>query len=285
MCNAIGGNISRLFADDTGLFTHGKNIDELINASKEKYRLLFKWCLDNRLTINYSKTCFIVFHTRNKKIPHNLKEIKIDDVTITRVKETKYLGLHYDEHLTWNEHVTYLCQKLVKFFGIFKKIRQCITLKIARQLYFSFIYSRINYGLQIYGSCSKALMSKIQTLSNRLLKFLLKLDIRTPTIVLHKKLNVLKITDNFEVNMLNFVRDCLYGDCPDLFKNYFVFSNHGHSVRIPKLYVHPHRTVFASLSVKIKGAQLWNNLPMHIKAKSNLKSFKKIVRCYYSSRY
>ena len=68
ICNAVGDNISRLFADDTGLFTHDKNLDSLINVSKEKYKILFDWCLDNRLTINYSKTSFIIFRTRIKEL-------------------------------------------------------------------------------------------------------------------------------------------------------------------------------------------------------------------------
>ena len=42
LCHAVGNNIARLFADDTGLFTHGKKLDELIIDSVVMYKRLFK---------------------------------------------------------------------------------------------------------------------------------------------------------------------------------------------------------------------------------------------------
>ena len=128
LSNAVGENIARLFADDTGLFTHGKNLKTLIDESKIIYRRLFKLCLCNRLTINFSKTCIIVFCTKNKRVPNDLKDIKIDEITIHRAEGIKYLGLYMDEHLTWNQHIKLLCRSLVTYFGIIKKLRDIAIL-------------------------------------------------------------------------------------------------------------------------------------------------------------
>lgn len=280
----IDSNI-RLFADDTSLFTSGPHLDSLISESVIKYKNIFQWCIDNRLTINYSKTCFLLFHARNKRMPFDLNEIKVGDVTISRAKETKYLGLQFDENLSWKSHVTNVCHNLVKYFGIFKKLRDYISVKLAKQIYHALIFSRINYGIQVYGSCSVTLLSKIQVLSNRLLKFLLKLDINTSTSTLHKKLNILTVKDNYELNVLSFVRNCLQGECPNLFKNYFVYNLHRYSVRTPKLQIKPHRTTFASKSVSIMGAVLWNNLEEQFKSKAVLKSFRSILKSMFISRY
>ena len=287
LSRAVGDNISRLFADDTGVFTHGRNINVLRNDSVTKYRLLFKWCLENRLTINYSKTCFIVFHPINKPMPADLKDIKVDNITISRVEVTKYLGLHLDEKLNWKHHVTQLCQGLTKFFGIFKKIRESLTSKLAKQLYYAFIYSRIHYGIQIYGSCAATTLSKIQRLSNGLLKFLLRYDRRTSTTTLHKDLKILKVDDIYEVNILTFVGNCLNGKCPKIFENYYNYQHQQHSLRDsrPKLTVPRHRTEYAFDSVRIKGAVLWNSLSTEIKSKATLKSFRKILKSHYIGRY
>ena len=188
LSHAVGNDITRLFADDTGLFTHGKNLNVLINESIVIYKRMFKWCLCNRFTINFTKTCFVIFRAKNKKVPSDLNHIIIDDVTIQRVNVTKYLGLYMDEYLTWSHHITHLNKNLSKYFGIFKRLRESISKKIARQLYYAFIYSRIDYGIQIYGFCSETLLDKIQTLSNKLLKFLLRLHPRTPTDRLHADL-------------------------------------------------------------------------------------------------
>ena len=130
---AVDKDNTRLFADDTGLFIHDKNLNVLIENSKRLIKKLFKWCLCNKLTINSDKTCFVLFHTKNKPVPFNLGEIQIDDIVIKRVNHTKYLGMLIDENLNWHEHVNFLCKSLVKYFGIFNKIKNFVTAKTARQ--------------------------------------------------------------------------------------------------------------------------------------------------------
>ena len=61
----------------------------------------------------------------------------------------------------------------LKFFGIFNHVKHFVSKRIARQLYFSFIYSRINYGIEVYGSCADEHFSKLQVMQNKLLKLLL----------------------------------------------------------------------------------------------------------------
>ena len=48
----------------------------------------------------------------------NLKEIVTDEISIERVTNIKYLGVLIDEKLNWNLHVNFVCDSLVKFFGI-----------------------------------------------------------------------------------------------------------------------------------------------------------------------
>ena len=89
---------------------------------------------------------------------------------IGRVKTVHYLGLAIDENLYWNAHVDFVCASMVKYFGIFNHIKSFITPRIARQLYFAFINSRISYGIKVYGHCADEYLSKLQTLQNKLLK-------------------------------------------------------------------------------------------------------------------
>ena len=83
------------------------------------------------------------------------------------VKSFKYLGF---ETLNWSEHLNELCKSIIEYFGIFNHIKYKITPVVVRQLYFTFIYSRINYEIQLYGRCSVSNMNKVQVLQNKLLK-------------------------------------------------------------------------------------------------------------------
>ena len=281
----LNQSLVRLFADDTGLHLYDTDLHNLISKAKGDIKSLFKWCAHNNLTINYSKTCFIIFHTGNKKIPAVLDDIQINDISIKRVKSAKYLGIIFDEKLNWSDHVSHVCKSLLKYFGIFNQIKFNINKTISRQLYFSFIYSRISYGLEIYGNCSSYLLKRIQTIQNKLLKIITLQHYRTPTNELHKSLNILKVKDIQTVNIICFVNKCLLKNYPAHFHNYYTNRTSVYPLRNLGLTVKEFSTTVGSLSIQILGANLWNDLPIEIKSKSKQMNFRKIVAKYMISKY
>ena len=88
--------------------------------------------------------------------------------------------------------VNVVCDSLVKFFGIFNHIKHKVTQRVVWLLFYGFIYSKIAYGLEVYGYTSVSKISKFQTMQDKSLKLILKLDFRTRTNTVHKMLNILK---------------------------------------------------------------------------------------------
>ena len=84
----------------------------------------------------------------------NLREIETEAMNIKRVDVVTYLGVTFDEKLTWNAHAENVCNSLLEFFGIFKQMRHKVTNNTVRQLYHAFIYSKIIYGIEVYGNIS-----------------------------------------------------------------------------------------------------------------------------------
>ena len=76
----------------------------------------------------------------------------------------------FDGNLYWNVHVDFVCASLVKYLGIFNHIKSFITLHIARQMYFAFIKSRINYGIEVYSHCADKHAGRLQNFQYKLLK-------------------------------------------------------------------------------------------------------------------
>ena len=120
-------------------------------------------------------------------------------------------------------------------------------MKIARQIYYAFIYSRLQYGIEIYGCCSQSTISKIQTLQNKLLELILQLDRRTGTNQLHSLLNNAKVNDVYTIKILDFVNNCLSKKNPAIFDDYFSFKGTAYNLRVKdSLEVKKHRTPFGS---------------------------------------
>lgn len=282
---ALNGHMVRLFADDTCVFIHNVDFNVLVQQFKDAFRRILQWCNSNKLTINADKTCFIIYHSKNMNPYLNIDSIEIDAFRINRVSHTKYLGLVFDHGLTWENHINELCKSLLKFFGIFNHIKTIVTEKVARQLYFAFIYSRINYGIEVVGSCSNKLLSKVQIIQNKLLKLILGLQRRTSTNVLHKNLHLLKVQDIHKMKVLLFVNKCIQGNCPSVFANYFTYKTLPYNIRQRDLNVMRSRTNMGSLCISRYGAHLWNNLDDHIKQKHTQENFKKILIKHFLSHY
>ena len=115
-------------------------------------------------------------------------------MVIRRVEIVNHQGLAIEENLDRNTRADFVCVSLVKYsqIGIFNHIQSFITSRFARQLYFTFIDSRVSYGIKVYGHCADKYLNELQTKQNKLM---LKLDRRTSTNQLHRNPSLLKVSD------------------------------------------------------------------------------------------
>ena len=276
-----------LFAD-TNVFVMGSNLNKIKNDTEDVLHQLCNWFKVNRLTLNLDKTNYSIFHPPRKKIPANCNSINIDNIVIHRVEEAKYLGMYLDDHLNWKMHVKSMCENLTKYASSFKLIKHLVPNHCKKQLYYAFVYSRIKYGIEVYGFSSKGTLKTIQVLQNRILKILYNKDWYTPTDVLHRELNLLQITDIFKLALLQIVYKQTNNLLPDSFNEYFRTRDTIHSINTrnaSKLHIVKSRTNFGKNRVKSKGAYLFNNLPDGIVQSQSLNTFKKKTKAFLLSKY
>ena len=57
-----------MFADDTSIFLHSKDIKKLFNAGNKELELVDQWLIANRLSVYVSKTKYILFKTVQSKL-------------------------------------------------------------------------------------------------------------------------------------------------------------------------------------------------------------------------
>ena len=77
-----------------------------------KIKSIMNWMRINKLTINNTKTNFMIL-TR-KKYVHHISKIKIGQTTTNKVSETKYLDWVIDNSLLRKSHVNYIISKTLK---------------------------------------------------------------------------------------------------------------------------------------------------------------------------
>ena len=87
----------------------------------EDLKLIFDWLCSNRLSLNVSKTEFIIFKPPPKT--NQRITLKLNGATIYESKKIKYLGIIMDDQLTWKHHITELSKKISKSIGIIFKMK------------------------------------------------------------------------------------------------------------------------------------------------------------------
>ena len=274
---------SVLFADDTNVFISGENIDVLCSRLNEELECIREWLCCNKLSLNVSKTHYMIFTPRNK-IVHDI-DVKIHGVSVERVYATKFLGVIIDSKLTWKPHVEYICKKLSKCAGIIAKARRKLHRSSLITLYYSFAYPYFIYCNHVWGNNYASTLEKIKIIQKRLIRTITCSPYRAHTAPLFYANRLLETSDiNTYITgtfMYQFVNDNL----PDIFEGFCVRNRdrnvHQYNVRnADELYVPYARLNIRKFSIKISGAKLWNVLPNHIKESSSVDVFKQNLRNY-----
>ena len=102
-----------IYADDTTLIApicsfainSNKDYKEIsININKE-LEIITDWLALNKLSLNAKKTKMMLFHFPQKKITNITLDLKINKTKIEQVDEFCFLGVMFDECITWKSHV------------------------------------------------------------------------------------------------------------------------------------------------------------------------------------
>ena len=96
---------------------------------------IIQWLRVNKLTLNVSKTKFMVFGTRQKLKGVQELPLYADGEVIEWMHTFKYLGVYLDEGLTSENHVDHLYRKTCSKLGAIKKARTCVNEQRALMLY------------------------------------------------------------------------------------------------------------------------------------------------------
>ena len=95
---------SFLFADDTNIFFESSKLHEIEKTVNKELVKLNVWLNVNRLSLNISKTNFVIFAPVNK--PMKCNTILINRQAIAQKDYVKYLGVLIDSRLTFQQHIS-----------------------------------------------------------------------------------------------------------------------------------------------------------------------------------
>ena len=89
---------------------------------------MFVWLAANKLTINLSKTEFLLIGSRQRLSGfHTTPLLTINGKQITQASSAKSLGVIIDENLSWEDHIQSISKKVASGIGALKRIRHFVS--------------------------------------------------------------------------------------------------------------------------------------------------------------
>ena len=137
-------NPSSIEGDDTSIFCSHKDANHLVSIGNNELAKIIMWLKVNELSLNLTKTNFMIFHPMQKKVNVNVP-LTLENTVIKQVTETKFLGVLIDQHLSWNPHINFTSKKILKSVEIIVKVRFYLSSQTLMTLYYSLEYPFLTY--------------------------------------------------------------------------------------------------------------------------------------------
>ena len=272
-----------MYADDTNVFVKGTNLIDTCNIMNQELRKLAEWFRTNQLSLNISKTNFMIFSNNNIGTQC---DIKINDLQLERVTSTKFLGVVIDEKLSWKDHISFVNSKISKCIGILYKVRNIFGTRWRIKLYNSFILPYINYCNIVWCSTYHSYLKDIIVTQKRALKLALGVPKLTSSDTVFTNSKALQLSEINNVQVGIFMYKYYSQMLPVAYDFNCVVNNeiHEHNTRFSVNYHVPKpRTNKFKFSMLFKGPYLWNGLPASVKKSSSLTDAKKLLKLYFSN--
>ena len=185
------------------------------------------WFRANKLTLNISKTKYILFRDKSQQVDFTNLKLKIQNEDIDRIGEDckeklfKFVGVHLDEHLTWKHHLKHVRGKAASANYALSRLRNLLPMNIKYTIYNSLFRSHIEFNLSCWGNSRNKDIDMITVLQKRAIRYIANLKYNSHTGNSFKKLNILKFSDLFTLNQASFMYRYVHNKLPPSFNNLF----------------------------------------------------------------
>ena len=268
-----------LFADDSNIFIHGKSLDQMVTTMNNELGKLNDWINTNRLSLNISKTYYMVFTPKKERIVLG-NNINIQGVPLQKINSIKFLGFVLDDQLSWGLHINHIRNKISKGIGIIGKAKKYLPQPTLKTLYYSFVYPYLTYGIEVWGSTCYTYLEPVLILQKKIARIITHSHPRAPSDELFKKLGFLDIYKLHKFKVCSFMYNVEKGNMPHFIRNLFTKQHeiHQYATRNLQSFNLPlYRTAFLQRNIRYKGAHIWNCMSQYVQSNCSFHSYKRQI--------
>ena len=223
-----------IYADDTTLvapictfdINNHLSISQNINV---ELKVITDWLALNKLSLNAKKTKMMVFHYHQKRISNLDLRLYINKTRIKQVKEFNFLGVVFDECMTWKNHIQKIAGKISVSVGTLSRLKRFLPMDVLKTIYNALILPHLNLGILLWGHN----FTRIFKLQKWAVRAITSSKYNAHTNPLFQKLKLLKVEDIKNTAYLKFYYKYIKDELPKYFDNMFdkKYLTHDHDTR------------------------------------------------------
>ena len=164
--------LPELYVDDTNLvfFESLNNIGRLKQKIQNEFTKVYTWVESNSLSLNSSKTKFMIIASKNRISNFSDVSIVINNVIIGTCNSIKCLGLTIDNTLSWDCHIN-MVKRCYSNLNSLCKIKNYISFESRILVGQALIISIINYMSTIWCTTSVSNLKSIENVIRSVARF------------------------------------------------------------------------------------------------------------------
>ena len=165
-----------LYADDTQLYISfkGSDSDQSLNRLSAALDQVFKWFCANRLSVNPSKTEYLLIGNPKQRAKVINSAISFQSHPLIPSKSARNLGVIFDSNLDFKDHISAVCR--TSFFHIrqLRQIRSSLDKNSAIILANSIVHSKLDYCNSLLYGLPDGTTHRLQIVQNALARVVCK---------------------------------------------------------------------------------------------------------------
>ena len=213
------------FADDGALWLTHHSLDEATKTMQLALNKVSQWTQDWGFQLSTSKTVTMVFKRAYQKCEK--VSLYINNEKLNQVKQTKFLGVIFDQNLNWSEHINELVHRCKGDLNIIKKLshtRWGSNKEMLLIIYKSLIRSKLEYGAEAWSDASKYQLKKLKSIQYQACKCITGALSGTPGDYLINELGELPLDLQWKKQITNYIARSMHKSIiTDLHQHYLKF--------------------------------------------------------------
>jgi hypothetical protein len=280
-----------LYADDTQLYISFSSSDSSTNLSILSSTLdsVHSWLTLNRLSVNPSKTEFLLIGTLQQRTKIVHKSISFCGSSISPTPHARNLGVEFDSDFSFKTHISNICRS--SFFHIrqLRQIRSSLDQNSAILLANSLVSSKLDYCNSLFYNLPDVTLNRLQLVQNSLARAVLSLkrsDHITPALI---KLHWLPVKQRINFKIAFITYKLLQNNQPSYLSDLVKFYKPSRTLRSAdslQLHVPLVKTELGRRSFSFAAPTIWNQLPLSLRTATSLSIFHSQLKTYlFKSHY